>query len=146
MIDPEFIERAREHVMNDPEYYTHRQNNKNKAYREENPERYKDHRKKYEQSEKGKIVTARRSAVREFRMKQLIKELSSEELEDIQEFYNNCPDGYHVDHIIPVAKGGKHTIENLQYLTPEENFKKATNLYWSSQSATKDTSCQDKPS
>jgi 5-methylcytosine-specific restriction endonuclease McrA len=49
------------------------------------------------------------------------------ETEEIREFYKNCPEGHHVDHIIPL-KGkivsGLHVISNLQYLTAEENMKK----------------------
>jgi 5-methylcytosine-specific restriction endonuclease McrA len=32
--------------------------------------------------------------------------------------------GMHVDHIKPLAKGGKHCIKNLQLLTPVENMRK----------------------
>lgn len=42
----------------------------------------------------------------------------------IKEFYANCPIGYEVDHIIPISKGGPHSIENLQYLTISKNRKK----------------------
>ena len=34
---------------------------------------------------------------------------------------------HHVDHIIPVAKGGMHTPSNLQVLTAEENQMKGAN-------------------
>lgn len=50
------------------------------------------------------------------------------DLKAIQEFYLNCPDGYEVDHIIPISRGGLHSIENLQYLTPEENKRKGNKL------------------
>jgi 5-methylcytosine-specific restriction endonuclease McrA len=30
----------------------------------------------------------------------------------------------HVDHVRPLAKGGKHCLHNLQLLTPLENMRK----------------------
>ena len=42
----------------------------------------------------------------------------------IKQIYLNCPEGYEVDHIIPLSKGGKHHEDNLQYLTILENRKK----------------------
>lgn len=46
----------------------------------------------------------------------------------IKLFYANCPIGYEVDHIIPISKGGAHSIENFQYLTISENRKKSNKL------------------
>jgi hypothetical protein len=48
-------------------------------------------------------------------------------LQDIADFYSKCPEGHHVDHIIPLQGekvSGLHVLENLQYLTASENCSK----------------------
>ena len=49
------------------------------------------------------------------------------DLKAIKQFYLNCPEGYHVDHIVPlqgVNVSGFHVLNNLQYLTKSENSSK----------------------
>ena len=51
--------------------------------------------------------------------------LNEEDKSRIMKMYLECPEGYEVDHIIPLSKGGKHHPDNLQYLTVSENRKKS---------------------
>jgi len=47
-------------------------------------------------------------------------------LDTITEIYKHCPTGYHVDHIIPLAKGGQHYEHNLCYLPTLLNVAKGS--------------------
>lgn len=52
-------------------------------------------------------------------------------LNKIKEIYDNCPKGYHVDHIFPLNgenSCGLHVENNLQYLTAEDNMKKGNKM------------------
>lgn len=49
-------------------------------------------------------------------------------LNEIKEFYLQCPQGYEVDHIIPLQGdivSGLHVLNNLQYLTVSDNRSKS---------------------
>lgn len=62
-----------------------------------------------------------------YRAKKAQRRVSWSDSESIKLFYNNCPVGYHVDHIIPLngkTVSGLHVINNLQYLPAAENIRK----------------------
>jgi len=94
------------------------------------PKCYDIHRRKYKTLEEQQIAI--RKKVREvsanYRAKVRNQTPASADRKAIKEFYDNCPEGYEVDHIIPISKGGLHVLENLQYLTIKENRQKSNKL------------------
>lgn len=111
------------------ENYRH-ENSHQKNWNYRHPETFKQSQEKYEKSEKGIEARKRVKYNRHKRMVEAQADTDYEEKELIREFYSNCPEGYEVDHIMPISKGGKHKLHNLQYITPEENRKKASRLYY----------------
>lgn len=77
-------------------------------------------------------AVVRKNRVREvsanYRAKVLAQTPPDADRAAMREFYANCPQGYEVDHIIPISKGGLHTLENLQYLTITENRRKSNKI------------------
>lgn len=89
-----------------------------------NPEKHKENLNQYQKTEHGKKKRKEIRKKRSEKFRESKQETSEHEMELIKDFYINCPDGYHVDHIIPVARGGLHKLENLQYLKATDNFRK----------------------
>jgi len=133
----EFIERC----MNDPNIQKQVENGYQKSYEkrlksisrwnEENYDQLRKCQKKYESTPKGKYSCSKRNVKRQYYYQQACIDLTWEEKEQIGEFYRNCPEGYEVDHIQPISKGGKHKLSNLQYLTRKDNARKSNK--WNSE-------------
>lgn len=71
---------------------------------------------KWQRSDKGKECLRRGWKLRNERMKLACQGLCEQEIREIKRFYKNRPEGYHVDHIIPISRGGMHRMCNLQYV------------------------------
>ena len=59
------------------------------------------------------------------------KWLTKEQLDTIKNFYEECPSGYHVDHIVPlqgISVSGLHVPWNLQLLTSTVNRSKSNKV------------------
>lgn len=59
--------------------------------------------------------------------------LTKEMYREMKQIYEKCPDGFHVDHIVPLRNWslvrGLHVPWNLQYLPAKENMSKG-NSFW----------------
>jgi len=117
---------------------------KSKEYRKQNKKAIAEQNKKYKKSERG-ILSTKNSDNKRRMMKlakadgtipqkmtfPLTKEL--QELLHIQEYKcNNCrcdiTNNHHLDHHIPLSKGGTHSISNVVFLCPTCNLTKSATM------------------
>lgn len=80
-------------------------------------------------NKKGRVSEAHKKArnkanVYAYRARKYNAIVETSDLNLIRKIYENCPDGYHVDHIKSLASGGLHHQDNLQYLEISENCRK----------------------
>ncbi len=129
MIDNEFLERCKAKEFQEKVEEHYRLGCYiNDKWKRENPEIYRERKKEYFKTDKGRYAVSKKNSTRRNKFNAACEDLSWEEKRNIGRFYKNCPKGYEVDHIIPVSKGGKHRLSNLQYLTKEENRAKSNKI------------------
>jgi len=127
MIDPDFMQRC-EQLSGKVYESDFKPFDKSENWLKRHPEIRRESQKRYLQTKKGKRASKRRSKNRINNMRKAKEGTSWIELRKIRKFYENCPEGMTVDHIIPVGKGGLHRLDNLQYLSFIENCKKGCKI------------------
>jgi len=93
-----------------------------KAYYEANKEKEAARQKAYRDANKEKI--AEQNAARRFRKTYIINHLLVAQRGKCASCYANVIEKHHLDHIVPLAKGGTHDRSNFQLLCPTCNLKK----------------------
>jgi hypothetical protein len=110
-LNPELVRaKAREWKKNNPD-----------KVKESNKKWHKDYAKKYPEKLREKNATRRA-------LKKAVNICAGADMELLRLIYLHCPKGYHVDHIRPLAKGGMHHPNNLQYLPALINVQKQDKL------------------
>lgn len=77
------------------------------------------------------VKDLRREYQASVRAKKLCRTPKWADTDKIKEIYKDCPEGHHVDHVIPLQGelvSGLHVEYNLQYLTAEDNIKKSNSF------------------
>lgn len=121
-------EQRRRHDRSDyfKEYYSNEENRQRrneycKQHRLDNLDHYKELMSKHFQDNKSSYYA--RAAKRRGMQRNQAPDYTNHEL--IARIYDACPEGYEVDHMKPITKGGLHHESNLCYLPSKINKSKA---------------------
>lgn len=120
-------ERTKERRRKDYEVNAERYKSRAKAWRESKPAHARALSKKWKSANRGAVY----AAVVQRKAEKLQRTPSWADLAAIKRFYENCPEGHHVDHIVPLRGKmvcGFHVEYNLQYLPAKENLMKGNKL------------------
>jgi hypothetical protein len=103
--------------------------NSNPILLESYRKKQREKRRRYQATPSGKANLRRRSLEREAKVRQAIPLWYDPG--PVNDFLAGCPDGYHIDHIVPLRGKtvcGLHVIANLQYLPAQENLSKSNRV------------------
>jgi len=117
----------REHTQKSYAKHAKKKNQETVEWRQANRERSRELQRNYYARNAVKI----RASQSLIRARRLMRVPFWAELDLIEAFYANCPEGLHVDHIIPLQGelvSGLHVLGNLQYLTESENKAKRNRI------------------
>ncbi len=123
-----------EHARNNPHINANWVKNNQEAsleiktrYVKNNPDKVRESKRKWSKANHKKEL----AKVRKYQASKIQatpKWLSKAQIKLMEDIYINCPEGYHVDHIIPLRGKnvrGLHVPWNLQYLLAEINWRKS---------------------
>jgi 5-methylcytosine-specific restriction endonuclease McrA len=107
-----------------------------REWAEANPDRRREIADAWDKSESGRLSRRNRAAIRRARLLALPTE-SIDLLVVYERDSGLCglcggpvdPDDWHLDHVVPLAKGGHHIYDNVQVAHPRCNLAKGANLY-----------------
>jgi hypothetical protein len=98
-----------------------------KQWRIENKERYDASRRRWVRNNLKRVLVETRK-YQAAKLKRKPKWLTKDQMDAIQTLYERCPNGFEVDHIVPLqgkSVSGLHVPWNLQYLRRSQNRRKA---------------------
>lgn len=100
---------------------------RNRKYREKNKDKVSKWKQKDRQQNKHRILSdnSKRRALISGPIDKRVVQIYA-----LRDFYiaMSLGESFHVDHIVPVSRGGKHEIDNLQVIPAIDNLRKGANL------------------
>jgi hypothetical protein len=96
-------------------------------YAANNPEKVKASKARWAKAN-GKKMLAKTRRYQAAKRNATPKWLTTRQIAEMEQFYINCPQGYEVDHVVPLQGKqvkGLHVPWNLQYMLPRPNRKKS---------------------
>lgn len=89
----------------------------------------REKRRRYRQSPSGKARQRRKSIAKRWQIRIATPKWGDKAA--VNRFLDGCPEGHHLDHILPLRGKtvcGLHVLENLQYLPAQDNIRKSNKV------------------